>query len=263
MGQAWEAVIDLWETGNWWARAAIIVVFVPPLVALFLALYGLNPAATAVALTPILELVFVSLALLDPLVIVVAAGALGLHPTAEAVRRWLAHWIPLYIGSVLAYGVYLFFVPISKNPVLVLPLVAAVGAVALLAIAGARGTAVWWAKFILTTVAIGITVAFFFSGRAEEAVEAVVQAGVSEAPRVEEFTLNANEEQFTVLNGPGTLHRIRADKSWVAFSYRPDGSRAEHKMPAGSSSWQGGSPEGLLRVKGVEDGTTLRFERVP
>lgn len=174
MGQAWEVVIDLWETGNWWARAAIISVLGPPLVALLFALKGLNAVAMAVALIPLLALVFVPLALIDPMVIGVVAGALGLHPTAASIRQWLARWIPLYIGSVLTYGVYLFFVPIGNNPVLVLPLVGAVGAAALFAVGGARRVARFFAA-----IATGITVAFFFSGRSkEETAEAAVQAGV-------------------------------------------------------------------------------------
>lgn len=264
MNQALEFIVDLWDTGNWWARAAIVFVFGPPFVALLFALGGLGPFATAVALTPLLALVFVPLALIDPMVIGVTAGALGLHPTAASIRQWLARWIPLYIGSVLAYGVYLFFVPVSRNPVLVLPLIGAVGAVVLFAISGSRGTVVRWTTRILATVAIGITISFFFGGKKEaEAKTEQPVATVQAAPRVEEFTLNAGEEEVTVVVGPGTFHRIRANnKEWLALSKLPDGSYREYRMKAGASSWRGGVPEGLLRVRGVEDGTTLRFERV-
>lgn len=263
MGQALEVVIDLWETGNWWARAAIVSVFVPPLVALLFALGGLNPIATAMALTPLLALVFVPLALIDPMVIGVAAGALGLHPTAAAIRQWLARWIPLYIGSVLAYGVYLFFVPVSNNRLLVLPLIGAVGAMAFFAISGVRGTVVRWATRVLAVIAIVITIAFFFSGKKEAGAQAREPvAAVQIAPRVEEFTLNTGEEKPTVLVGPGTIHRVQANKAWVGIGAQPDGKVLEYPMPAGSSRWGGSEPEDLFWVRGVEDGTTLRFERV-
>lgn len=182
IAQAWEVVIDLWETGNWYARATIVSVFAPPLIALLLALRGLNVFAMAVALIPLLALVFVPLALLDPLVIVVAAGALGLHPTAAAIRQWLARWIPFYIGSVLTYGVYLFFVPIGNNPVLVLPLIGVVGAMTFFAISSVRGTVVQWTTRALAVIAIVITVAFFFSGRGRErTVETQAQTVEAEA----------------------------------------------------------------------------------
>lgn len=261
-----EFIGDLWATGNWWARAAIIFVFGPPLVALLLALGGLNAFAMATVLTSLLALLFAPLAVVDPLVIVVAAGALGLHPTAAALRQWLARWVPLYLGSVLAYGVYLFFVPISKNPVLVLPLIGAVGAVTLLAIAGARGTAAWWAKSILATVAIGITIAFFFGGKKEAEAQAVEQvATVQAVARIQEFSLNKGEEKPTVLVGPGSWHRIQANKAWEAVCAQPGENFGRCQMPAGYSSWQvrkEETREGFLLAKGLEDGTTLRFERV-
>ena len=256
-----EFIGDLWNTGNWWARAAIVSVFVPPLVALLFAFRGLNPVATAVALTPLLALIFVPLAMIDPFVIVAVAGVLGLHPTVAAVRQWLARWIPLYIGSVLAYGVYLFFVPIGNNPVLVLPLVGAVGAAAFLKLGGAPRPAVRFFGW----VAFAITIAFFFTGgrEAKAKVEAAEPVAAVESARGPEFTVNTGEEEVTTIVGPGTFHRIQANKDWIALSRLPDGSYREYRMRAGASSWKGGTPEGLLRVRGVENGTTLRFERVP
>lgn len=274
MGQAWEVVIDLWETGNRWARATIVFVFAPPLGALLLAFLGLKAWATATALAPLLVLIFAPLALLDPLVIVVVAGALGLHPTAAAVRQWLARWIPLYIGSVLTYGVYLFYVPISNNPVLVLPLVGAVGAMAFFAISGVRGTVVRWATRVLAVTAIAITVAFFFGGKPKEkAAEVAAQAGVGVSQTAvaggEEFILNAGEEVFTVLVGTGTHHRIRANKPWLALSrddqsgtYEGPGGKYRPERHGTLAVWNGAGPEAPLLIRGLEDGTKIRFERI-
>mgnify|MGYP001574005773 CR=1 FL=1 len=83
----------------------------------------------------------------------------------------------------------------------------------------------------------------------------------------EEFSLNAGEEESTVLVGPGTFHRIHATDQqgkpveWIALSKLSDGSYREYRMRP-VHSWRGGEPEGLLRVKGVTDGTILRFEKV-
>ncbi len=82
------------------------------------------------------------------------------------------------------------------------------------------------------------------------------------APRVEEFTVNAQEEKPTVLNGPGTIHRVQANKTWIAIAADPSGKVIEYPMPAGDSRWGGVEPEDLLWVRGVEEGTTLRFERI-
>lgn len=264
--EIWEFVVDLWDTGNWWVRAAIVFVFVPPLVALLFALGGFNAVATAMALTPLLALVFVPLAIIDPLVIVAVAGALGFHPTAANFRQWLARWVPLYIGSVLAYGVYLFFVPVANNPVLVLPLIGAVGAVTLFVASGARGTVVRWTTRILAIIAIGITVVFFFSGKKEAEAQAAEQVAATQAvARVEEFSFNKGEEKSTVLVGPGSWYRIQANRAWVAICAQPGENFDTCQMPAGYSTWQvrrEETREGLLLVKGLEDGTTLRFERV-
>lgn len=262
MRQFLEVIVDLWETGNWWARAAIVFVFVPPVVALLLALAGFRVLAAAMSLTPLLVLAFVPLAMIDPLVIAVVAGALGLHPTATAVRQWLARWVPFYLGAMMTLGVYLYFVPISNDPSLVVPLIGAISAVGVFAVAGRRGIACFFA-----TVAIGITVAFFFGSKKAEEGKKVVAA--EEKVGVEEFSLNAGEERFTVLVGPGTQHRILANKPWVALARddhgtyrRPEGNYRPYEMPAGPSVWNGGPPAGPLLVKGVEDGTTLHFERV-
>jgi len=258
--EIFELIGGLWDTGNWVVRAAILSVFVPPLVALLFALFGLKAIATAVALTPLLVLVFLPLAMIDPLVIVVVAGALGLHPTAADVRQWIARWIPLYVGSVLVFGVYLFFVPISRNRVLVLPLIGAVGAVAFLKLGGVPR----WVTRTCTLVALGISIAFFFSGDKEEAeARERARSQPEVVDRIKEFVLNAaGEERDTVETRPGSRHIVFADRDWILVSALANGTLKEYRMRAGQRSLNGGNIAGLARVRALTDNTRLRFQQV-
>jgi flagellar basal body-associated protein FliL len=78
----------------------------------------------------------------------------------------------------------------------------------------------------------------------------------------EEFRFNAGDTVLTVLVGPGTYHRIHSNKNFVALPRQVDGSQKPYAMPAGYSSWRGGEPEGLLRLKGLHDGTIIKSQRV-
>lgn len=88
---------------------------------------------------------------------------------------------------------------------------------------------------------------------------------------IEEFGVNKGGEIFTSVVGPGTRHRVQASHRWIVLSrddqggtyQRLDGKYRLYELPAGSSVWDGGGTENRpLLVRGLENGTFLRFERL-
>ncbi|MDI6717918.1 MAG: hypothetical protein QMD86_02675 [Patescibacteria group bacterium] len=72
------------------------------------------------------------------------------------------------------------------------------------------------------------------------------------------YVLNKDEEKLTFFAGPGTFHIMESNKPFIALSKQKNGVRIAYEMPAGKSSWEGGGQEGQLRLKGKEDGTTVK-----
>lgn len=72
-------------------------------------------------------------------------------------------------------------------------------------------------------------------------------------PVCEEFILVAGRVTATVVVGPGTIHRITAERAWSALAALPSGGQAEVPAPAGDSGWTGAAPTGLLRIVSAED----------
>lgn len=77
----------------------------------------------------------------------------------------------------------------------------------------------------------------------------------------EEFTLNAGEEKSTFEIEEGSIHIIYSNKPFLALASKLDGTPVDYKVPAGQSSWKGGS-SGRFLAKGLEDGTVVRFRQV-
>lgn len=253
----WRVTRALWNIGVPFARTAIRVVFglivVWPFVLLGTSFTGSAGIIAAVALVP-LAAVFL-LILIYPLV----SGVLVAFPQGRTFYLWLA---VVLFGEILI-GLYLAVVPVWNNPGLIPVLALLVVVLGMFLILkrqfGFRQG--WWFTTAVALAILVVTVAFFFSGKSEEEVaEAAVQTS-----HIEKFTLNAGEEKLTVLVKAGTFHRIQANKLWTAVGLQLDGTLKEFKMPAGPSSWQvrkEETREGLLLAKGLEDGTTLRFERI-
>lgn len=260
---------------NRWARLVILgVVFgvaVPlilwPFVLIGVALTGSAGIVSAAAFLPLVAL---------PVFVIILAAAYpllsGILVTIPGVRV-LFGWLFIVIFAELVIGLYLAVIPVWNSPGLIPVLVLLVVVLGMFLIlrrqfVGLRGGLASWFSTALVLAIVGITIVFFFSGKKEaEAKAAEATSAIQSASHVQEFTLNADEEQVTVVVGPGTFHRIYAtDKQgspveWLALSKLPDGSYREYRMRP-VHSWRGGEPEGLLRVKGVADGTILRFERV-
>lgn len=282
LAEVWDFIVDLWDTGNHYIRLAIVLVLGWPIAMTLAVLAGVNgDAAVALALLPAGSLIL--LLLVIPPMLPVLLVALPERPfdgvrfldrvrfpsrtqRLRGFKRTL-QFLMLVAGIELAVGIYLAGVPVSNDPGLILWLLAFAVVFVLLWFGGVRHK---WLTRAFAITFLAITAIFFLGGRQEvrgwkeerqrREIEQIVAAQAALAPK--EYTLNAGEERMTVLVGPGTLHRIQANKPWLAVSTLPDGTTREYRHQSGSSSWKGGLPEGLLIVKGVEDGTILRFERV-
>jgi len=89
---------------------------------------------------------------------------------------------------------------------------------------------------------------------------------------VEQFTLpysdelkkecKPQEEIPAVEDGPGTLHRIWANRPYIAVSVEADGNRKHFNMPAGWDSWIGHWPPGRLRLVAKEKDTVVKTWKV-
>lgn len=297
MRQTWERIVDLWQLGNFWIRLAIVFVLAWPavMVVAVLEFAGVRgDAAVALALVPTVALVL--LLLVIPPMLPVLLVVLPVQPfddirflrriqfpsRAERLRvlRRTLKFLTLVAGIETAIGIYLAVVPVWRDRGLILWLVAVVVLFVLTRYGWIRHR--WLTRAFMVAFLV-ITLLFFLGGRQEalqlsgRAVQAVSQAGqavgqavTATVPSVqalqlfppEEFTVNSREEVDTVATGSGTQHRVSANNDWVLVSKTADGTLVEYQMPAGRRSIVGTSIEGPARVKGLKDGTTLRFERV-
>ncbi len=92
---------------------------------------------------------------------------------------------------------------------------------------------------------------------------------VQSHPAVEQFSLpysdelkkegKEQEEIPTVEAGPGTRHRLWANKPYQAVSVQMDGTKEFYNMPAGWESWTGAAPAGKLRLIAKEEGTIVKI----
>jgi len=256
---------------NRWARLVIFGVafgvVVPlavwPFVLLGVALTGSAGVVSAVAFLPLVgfPVFMIALAAVYPLLS-------GILVTIPGIRV-LFGWLFIVIFAELIIGLYLAAVPVWNNPGLIpvlALLVVVLGMWLVLKRQLSWRQGAWFTKALTLAIAV-VTIAFFFGGKPKEkATEASVSqadSGVSrtQAARVEEFTVNAGEELDTVETGPGTKHWVLANRDWLLLSMTPKGEIREYRMAAGRRSIIGTNLEGPARVKGVQDGTTLSFER--
>lgn len=71
----------------------------------------------------------------------------------------------------------------------------------------------------------------------------------------------SQQEIITVEDGPGTFHRLWANKPYVAISLEIDG-RKSYNMPAGWNSWTGHWPPGRLWLMAKEKDTVVKTWKV-
>lgn len=97
---------------------------------------------------------------------------------------------------------------------------------------------------------------------AGEAVEArEIAAAVAEAPRIEEFTVNAGEEYLSKsYTGPGTYHRVFSTGPWKLVHGH---SGKVYDMSAGWSALRGTTNDGAVMIRNPGKETiSFRLERI-
>lgn len=113
--EVWNFFLDLWDTGNFWARIAIVVLLGWPVAILLTAAIGIQALTAIVALLPFFVIFLLLFAIIDPLVWAVVAqfkqGRIGLK------------WLGAIIGIELTLGVLFSTVPVGNDRKL-LPLLA-------------------------------------------------------------------------------------------------------------------------------------------
>lgn len=107
--EIWNWVLDIWDTGNHWARWAIAIFILWPIVVVLAALL---PSAAAriivpiIALLPVIAIAFLLIAVIDPLVI----GAIAVFQGGRRALRFVG----AVIGVELAFGLYLAILPVGN-----------------------------------------------------------------------------------------------------------------------------------------------------
>lgn len=190
---------ELWRIGNYWLRAAIVIVASWPVPITLAAFIGWPALTATVALLPLFALVIVLMTIFDPLVLA------ALVPFGFG-RRTLVGLAGI-IGLELAVGAYFAAVPVANDRGLIpLQLLLIVG-IAFLAISGFRKVAV------LLGVALVIVAAISFMGGREKANERWEQATASaSAPSSSQvFVVGPKDEQMVVLP-PNSWFLVAPDK---------------------------------------------------
>jgi hypothetical protein len=203
----------------------------------------------------------------------------------EGVEDYL-RLVAAILSSEIAVGLIALWLPGYKNPwmtLLILPV-----AMALIAHTIWKKGEFWWPKLVYRLAIftlVASVVSIFFAQTVNElsdrlSIDGIMADKVREiwpteaekaektrkkaeelkrATVVEQFQLKVGEETSTVEAGPGTHHRLWANKPYQAVSVQMDGSRKLYPMPAGWESWTGAAPAGKLRLIAKEEETIVKI----
>jgi hypothetical protein len=169
--EIWNFILDLWDTGNFWARVAIALIAGWFILLVIFAIIPVPLLAQVMALLPIVEALLLLFA--APVIIT----ALAAVPQTRIAIRGVA-WILLWQ---LLNGLYFSLVPVHADRGLVIPLIVAGAALLLLGFAaGITIVTPQRVAAMLVLLIIAFTVIFFFGGRG--AVRQQIQQRIAAAP---------------------------------------------------------------------------------
>lgn len=195
--EIWNFFLDLWDTGNFWVRIAIVMLIAWP-IAIFLAalLFSSQWLTAIVALIPLFALFLFLFAFIDPLVWAVVAQFEG---GRKAIR-----WLGAIIGIELLIGVLLSIVPVGNDrkllPLLLLSIFAVIFVQFFPSEKWRRGI-----TRILGLVALSIVLIMFLGGRKELFAKAKSwwtedekpKANITESPSTRELPSLISLTDFT------------------------------------------------------------------
>lgn len=155
--ELWKFVADIWDTGNYWVRLGIFLLAAWPVI-MAIAAFTPYPAFKAiVAMLPLLAIVFVFFAVVDPLI----WGIVVAHPIGRRILKWIA----LIIGVELTMGAYYAAVPVHTDRGLI-PLVLLFALAGFfLAISAPAGKIKRVVLSLIVASGIVLTFIFFLGGR--------------------------------------------------------------------------------------------------
>ena len=200
LGEVWEFIVDLWDTGNFYIRLAIVLILGWPVALTLLVVFGgiRGDFAVSLALMPAAALVLFLLVIPPMLPVLVLAvpsqplrripilGRIQFPTRAErlTVLKRALKFLTLVAGIETAIGIYLAGVPVWKDPGLILWLFAFTVFFMLMRFSGIRHR---WVARGYAMVFLVITAIFFLGGRElarqlpGRAVQAVSQVQASQA----------------------------------------------------------------------------------
>jgi len=158
--ELWEIILDIWATGNRWARIALAIIIGWPILLLVYAL-GNPPiwSGSLMALIPVIALFILIMTRLDPMVLAVVM--------AFKKGRTVLSYISTIVGIELAIGVYCTLVRIGNDPELAMLLILFLITYIFLAMGVKGNKFVGFAKSVCIVGIIILTAIFILGGREE------------------------------------------------------------------------------------------------
>lgn len=182
---------------------------------------------------------------------------------------WASNWQKLVTGLLLIGLISLVFMRFFPNQIKdllkdSLTVVVLILATLILFIGGKQKGASRIAVLIIMII-IGITVYPTVYPPIKKQIEEWKKFHPSPAQQeVEElkFNFNAGEKILTVSVGPGDYVSLWGNKPFLVLSTRLDGTKKEYPAPAGWSRWRGLAPTELLPLKGLENDTVVKLNKI-
>lgn len=266
--ELWLLFQAIWNTGNRWARLAVSLSLVWPILLVLVALFE-EPVITALfALIAVVMLIFLAVFLLDPVLI----GILAMQDSIRKFLRFLASLVAVEV----AISIYFSVTPVWGNGGSLIPLLFLAAIAVVFLKLGLPGKLSGLAG-LMAMIMVIITLSFFLPKSFEKArdlpgkidstivnlvegksVSAAARPSTPTPPAIEEFRLNAGDTVKTVFAQSGMNYLIEGNHPWILLC----DNHGEHRMAAGRECIQGADPPGLVRVRGLQDGTVLKFQRV-
>lgn len=145
--QLWELFVDLWETGNWWARAVLSAFLIYPLSLVILAYVGIDLTLATITLVLLVMFAFALIAYVDPIIV----GIVAAHSQGRTFLKFIA--VLIAVESLI--GAFFSVLPASTNPNLSSLLLLVVICVGLLSTAISSSLEVFAKKMTRILVVVG------------------------------------------------------------------------------------------------------------
>lgn len=271
-----ETIGKLWHRGGIWARLAIVIIALWPVLITFAAFIGWSFLTAIVALLPLAAIVFGLIALIDPLVIAVIGTVWPKFLKTSA----------LIIGTELAIGVYFSAVPVENERGLI-PLALLLLLAIIFLVLGQKMKII---ASILIILFLSLTLIFIFGRdkaweKTKEVVEWIIKPSTTPQPQPTLSTTVPSETQLKPAEPPmwpvGAVETVTLNKGdtvetklWVkrGMVFISETNKTVliggpekiswFKVGPGRREWWVATPPQPGRMVGLHDSTVVEWTRI-